>query len=63
MAVREMPVLTRKSWRRRVSQNRIAYAFLAPAVTLMVLIHLIPTAQALYMSLLNLRQDTLRQYL
>ncbi len=63
MAVREMPVLTRKSWRRRISQNRIAYAFLAPAVTLMVLIHLIPTAQALYMSLLNLRQDTLRQYL
>jgi len=63
MAVREMPVLTRKSWRRRVSQNRIAYAFLAPAVTLMVLIHVIPTLQALYMSLLNLRQDNLRQYL
>lgn len=63
MAVREMPVLTRKSWRRRVSQNRIAYAFLAPAVTLMVIIHLIPTAQALYMSLLNLRQENLRQYL
>jgi multiple sugar transport system permease protein len=63
MAVREMPVLTRKTWRRRVSENRIAYVFLAPAVTLMVLIHLIPTVQALYMSLLNLRQDNLRQYL
>lgn len=63
MAVRDMPVFTRRSWRRRVSQNRIAYAFLAPAVTLMVLIHLIPTVQALYMSLLNLRQDNLRQYL
>ncbi|PLS81130.1 MAG: sugar ABC transporter permease [Chloroflexi bacterium] len=63
MAVREMPVVTRRSWRRRVSQNRIAYAFLAPAVTLMVLIHLIPTLQALYMSLLNLRQENLRQYL
>jgi multiple sugar transport system permease protein len=46
-----------------VRQNQIAYAFLAPAVTLMVLIHLIPTLQALYMSLLNLRQDNLRQYL
>lgn len=63
MAVREMPVLTRRSWRRRISQNRIAYAFLAPAVTLMIIIHLIPTAQALYMSLLNLRQENLRQYL
>ncbi|MDP9311851.1 MAG: sugar ABC transporter permease [Chloroflexota bacterium] len=63
MAVREMPVVTRRSWRRRVSQNRIAYVFLAPAVTLMVLIHLIPTLQALYMSLLNLRQENLRQYL
>ncbi len=63
MAVREMPVLTRKTWRRRVNENRIAYAFLAPAVTLMVLIHLIPTVQALYMSLLNLRQDNLRLYL
>ncbi len=61
--VREMPVLTRKSLRRRVSQNRIAYAFLAPAVILMVLIHLIPTLQALYMSLLNLRQLNLREYL
>ncbi len=63
MAVREMPVLTRRTWWRRVRQNQIAYAFLAPAVTLMVLIHLIPTLQALYMSLLNLRQDNLRQYL
>jgi multiple sugar transport system permease protein len=62
-AVREMPVLTRKSIRRRVRENRIAYLFIAPAVTLMVLIHLIPTAQAFYMSLLNVRQDTLRQYL
>lgn len=63
MAVREMPVITQKSWRRRVTQNRIAYVFLAPALTLMTLIHLIPTLQALYMSLLNLRQDNLRQYL
>ncbi|HEY0737883.1 MAG TPA: sugar ABC transporter permease [Herpetosiphonaceae bacterium] len=63
MAVREMPILTRKGLRRRISQNRIAYAFLAPAVTLMIIIHLIPTAQALYMSLLNLRQENLRQYL
>jgi multiple sugar transport system permease protein len=63
MAAREMPVITRKSFRKRVSENRIAYAFLAPTLTLMILIHLIPTVQALYMSLLNLRQDNLRQYL
>lgn len=48
---------------RRVRRNRIAYAFIAPAVTMMLLVHLIPTAQAIYMSFLNLRQENLRQYL
>ncbi|MBN1439256.1 MAG: sugar ABC transporter permease [Anaerolineales bacterium] len=38
--------------------NRIAYSFIAPAVIVMFLVHLIPTAQALYMSLLNVTQST-----
>lgn len=53
----------RVSFRRRVQQNRIAYLFIAPAVFMMLLVHVAPTAQALYMSLLDLRQSTLRLYL
>ncbi|HEY1011294.1 MAG TPA: sugar ABC transporter permease [Herpetosiphonaceae bacterium] len=49
--------------RRRVRQNRIAYAFIAPALVMMLLIHIIPTAQGIFMSVLNLNQSTLRDYL
>jgi len=55
--------VVRSNLRRRFRQNRIAYLFIAPAVFMMLLVHLIPTAQALYMSLLDLRQSTLRLYL
>ena len=51
------------SFRKRIQQNRIAYFFIAPAVIMMLLVHVAPTAQALYMSLLDLRQSTLRLYL
>lgn len=40
------------SWT-RIRRYRIAYMFVAPAVVIMLLIHIIPTAQALYMSLLR----------
>ena len=48
---------------RRIWQNRIAYIFIAPAVCMMLIVHIAPTIQALYMSLLDLRQTTLRLYL
>jgi multiple sugar transport system permease protein len=37
----------------RVRRHRVAYAFIAPAVVVMLLVHIIPTAEAIYMSLLN----------
>jgi multiple sugar transport system permease protein len=37
----------------RVRRYRVAYAFIAPAVFIMLLVHLIPTAEAVYMSFLN----------
>jgi multiple sugar transport system permease protein len=63
MAVRELPAVTRVSWFRRVRKNKLAYGFIAPAVFMMLLVHVVPSLQAFYMSLLNLRQDNLRQYL
>lgn len=53
----------RPSLRTRIRQNRIAYFFIAPAVFMMLLVHVAPTVQALYMSLLDLRQSTLKLYL
>jgi multiple sugar transport system permease protein len=37
----------------RVRRSRVAYAFIAPAAIVMVLVHLIPTVEAFYMSLLD----------
>jgi multiple sugar transport system permease protein len=48
---------------RSFRRNRIAYAFIAPTVLAMLLVHFIPSAQALYMSLLDLRQANLLLYL
>ena len=47
----------------RIRRNGFAYAMIAPAVLAMVLVHLIPTAQAIYMSFLDLRVRTLKQFL
>jgi multiple sugar transport system permease protein len=63
MAVLTPERVARPSLIKRVRRNRIAYGFIAPAVAMMLLVHLIPTAQAIYMSFLNLRQENLRQYL
>lgn len=47
----------------RVRRNGFAYAMIAPAVLAMILVHFIPTAQAIYMSFLDLRVRTLKQFL
>jgi multiple sugar transport system permease protein len=55
MTVKETAVYSPKKenlWK-RIVQNRIAYAFIAPAVLVMLVVHIIPTAEALYMSLLD----------
>jgi multiple sugar transport system permease protein len=44
----------------RVRRHRIAYAFIAPAVLVMLLVHLIPTAEAIYMSFLNVEVQYMR---
>ncbi|MBN1487533.1 MAG: sugar ABC transporter permease [Anaerolineae bacterium] len=47
----------------QMRKYKIAYAFIAPAVLVMLLVHLIPSAQAIYMSFLDLNTSTLLQYL
>ena len=47
----------------RVRRNAIAYAFIAPTVAVMLLVHIVPSVQALYMSLLDLKQVNLLLYL
>ncbi len=46
-----------------VRKHGIAYLFIAPAVLFMLLVHIIPTVQAIYMSFLDLNTRTLLQYL
>lgn len=53
----------RESLARRVSRYRIAYLFIAPAVLVMLLVHIIPSVQAIWLSLLDLNTFTLLQYL
>lgn len=48
-----------REWR----QNGLAYKMVAPAAIFMVLVHLIPMFQGIYMSFLKLNQFTLRQFL
>jgi multiple sugar transport system permease protein len=48
---------------RRISRYRIAYVFIAPAVAAMLLVHIIPSVQAVWLSFLDLRTATLLQYL
>jgi multiple sugar transport system permease protein len=47
--------------RRRHSRVRVAYAMIAPAVTVMVLIHLLPTAGGLFLSFKKLNTFTFAQ--
>jgi len=52
-----------KPLRHRIRQNAMAYWFITPTVFLMFLIHFIPTAQGIYLSLLDVRLTTLTLYL
>ncbi len=56
-------IQVRTSFWRRVKRYRMAYAFIAPAVIVMLLVHIIPTVQAIYMSFLDLNTRTLLLYL
>ena len=47
--------------RRRYSRQRVAYAMIAPAVAVMVLIHLLPTAGGLFLSFKDLNTFTFAQ--
>lgn len=52
-----------RSLRRSVARHRLAYLMIAPTILAMLLVHLVPTLEAFYMSLLNLNQYTLSQFL
>ncbi|HLF25016.1 MAG TPA: sugar ABC transporter permease [Anaerolineae bacterium] len=56
-------VLPKRSLLSRWRRHRIAYAFIAPAVFIMLIIHIIPSLQAIYMSFLDLRTQNLLEYL
>lgn len=51
------------AWAREWRQNGLAYQMVAPAVIFMIMVHLIPMAQGIYMSFLKLNQFTLRKFL
>ncbi|HZU87605.1 MAG TPA: sugar ABC transporter permease [Anaerolineaceae bacterium] len=61
--VQSVPVFKKPSLWRRIRRYRMAYAFIAPAGIAMLFIHIIPTVQAFYMSLLDLNVRTLLQFL
>jgi multiple sugar transport system permease protein len=48
---------------RRMRRNAIAYAFIAPTIATMLLVHFIPGVQGIYMSFLDLKQVNLLLYL
>ncbi|MFA4967461.1 MAG: sugar ABC transporter permease [Candidatus Margulisiibacteriota bacterium] len=52
----------KKLWK-RVVKYKIAYLFILPTVLGMLLLHVVPIFQGIYMSFLNLNQFTLNQYL
>ena len=65
MTVKESFVSSSKKgtlWR-RIVRSRIAYAFIAPAMLVMLLVHIIPTVQAVYISFLNLTAETYLDWL
>ncbi len=47
----------------KINHYRIAYLFITPAVLVMLLVHIVPTVQAIYMSFLDLNTRTLLEYL
>jgi multiple sugar transport system permease protein len=63
MAIPVVSKPSRKPFAAKLRRYRIAYLFIAPAVVVMLLVHIIPTVQAIYMSFLDLNLRTLLQYL
>jgi multiple sugar transport system permease protein len=53
----------KKSLWSKIKQNSFAYYFIAPTALAMLLLHIFPIAQGIYMSFLRLNQLTLSQYL
>ena len=60
---RTQPETRFQRWRDTWSRHRLAYRMIAPTVVAMLLVHLVPTIEALYMSMLDLNQYTLGQFL
>ena len=54
--------MLKRFWRRAV-KYRIAYLFVLPTALAMLLLHVVPIFQGIYMSFLDLNQFTLNQYL
>ena len=52
-----------KKWWRRVVKYRVAYLFILPTIIGMLILHVTPIFQGIYMSFLDLSQFTLNQYL
>ncbi len=63
MAIPVISKPSKKTFGAKLRRYRIAYLFIAPAVLVMLLVHIIPTLQAIYMSFLDLNLRTLLQYL
>jgi multiple sugar transport system permease protein len=58
-----VPSTRKETLWRRIARNRIAYGFIAPAALVMLLVHIIPTVQAVYISFLNLTAETYLDWL
>jgi multiple sugar transport system permease protein len=48
---------------RRIKRNRLAYALIAPAVICMLFVHFVPGIMGIYMSFIDLKQRTWREFL
>lgn len=57
------PSSKRGLWRKRVKDNKFAYMLMVPTIIFMMLVHLLPMLQGIWMSFLKLNQFTLVKYL
>lgn len=63
LKVDSRPVKRPRRWSWEWRQHGLAYKLVAPAALFMVLVHLIPMMQGIYMSFLKLNQFTLKKFL
>lgn len=59
--VRQQP--RQESLWRQIKRNRLAYLLISPTIVAMLLVHFLPTLQAIYMSFLKINQFTLTKFL